>query len=154
MSELINRFVFRPFWRLTRAMTLGVRGIVQDSSGGVLLVRHSYMPGWHLPGGGVERGETMKFALLRELQEEGGVEPVGEPRLHGIFASRSFAGDHVAVFVIPEWREVTSSHEHEITASGFFALDALPEETTAGTRQRLAEVFSGAPVAEYWSDSK
>ena len=99
MSELISRFILRPYWRLTRAMTLGVRGIVRDGDGGILLVRHSYTPGWHLPGGGVERGETMKYALHRELQEEGGVEPLGEPRLHGIFANRNFSGDHVAVAV-------------------------------------------------------
>ncbi|MEZ5876737.1 MAG: NUDIX domain-containing protein [Tepidamorphaceae bacterium] len=154
MSKLINRYVFRPYWRLTRAMTLGVRGIVQNGDGGVLLVRHSYLPGWHLPGGGVERGETMRFALKRELQEEGGVEPVGEPRLHGIFANRKFAGDHVAVFVIPEWRAVPSSHGVEITGCDFFTMDALPGDATEATKARLMEVFSGAAVSEYWTETE
>ena len=153
MSELISRFILRPYWRLTRAMTLGVRGIVRDGDGGILLVRHSYTPGWHLPGGGVERGETMKYALHRELQEEGGVELLGEPRLHGIFANRNFSGDHVAVFVVSEWRGVAHSHGREITDCGFFPLDALPDDVTEGTKLRLAEVFSGVPVSEYWSES-
>ena len=134
-------------------MTLGVRIVVTDAESRVLLVRHSYVAGWHLPGGGVERGETMKYALHRELQEEGGVEPLGEPRLHGIFANRNFSGDHVAVFVVSEWRGVAHSHGREITDCGFFPLDALPDDVTEGTKLRLAEVFSGVPVSEYWSES-
>ena len=150
---MITRFVFRPYWRLTRAMTLGVRGVVQDGDGGILLVRHSYTPGWHLPGGGVERGETLGYALARELQEEGGVEPVGAPRLHGVFANRGFSGDHVAVFVVSDWRAVPHSHGREITGCGFFPRGALPEGTTEGTRMRLAEIFEAAPVSDYWTDA-
>ncbi|MCB1471773.1 MAG: NUDIX domain-containing protein [Rhodobiaceae bacterium] len=151
MSEFVNRYLFRPYWRLTRAMTLGVRGVVRDGDGRVLLVKHSYLPGWHLPGGGVERGETLMFALRRELQEEGGVEVAGAPRLHGVFASRSFAGDHVAVFVVEDWRAVAHSHGHEITGCDFFDLAQLPQDTTEGTRARLSEIFAGAPVSEFWS---
>jgi hypothetical protein len=38
----------------------------------------------------------------------------------------------------------------EIVAHGFFAPDSLPEETTASTRQRIAEVLARRTVTELW----
>src|SRR5215813_11261365 len=73
------------YWRFSRAATLGARALVIDGAGRVFLVKHSYVPGWHLPGGGVETGETMLEALARELREEGNIEVTGPPRLHGVF---------------------------------------------------------------------
>src|SRR5580698_3385671 len=83
-ERLVLRF-FQLFFLLTRPMTLGVRGIVIDAQTRVFLVRHTYIPGWHLPGGGVEAGETMLTSLARELAEEGNIAMEEEPALHGIF---------------------------------------------------------------------
>src|SRR4051794_1810689 len=76
------------YWRFARGMTLGVRGVVIDGARRILLVQHSYVRGWHLPGGGVEPGETMREALARELTEEANIHLTGTPSLHGIFFNR------------------------------------------------------------------
>src|SRR3954454_1018371 len=140
------------YWRFARGMTLGVRGLVIDGAGRILLVQHSYVRGWHLPGGGVEVGETMLQALTRELAEEGNIRLTGAPSLHGVFFNRRVSKrDHVAVYVVQDFQqEGRFEPNREIAAASFFALDALPNDTTAATRARLAEVLGGAPISEHW----
>ncbi len=132
-------------------MTLGVRALVLDEAGRVLLVRHTYTHGWHLPGGGVERGETALAALLRELAEEGGVEPLAPPRLIGFHANHAnFPNDHIAVYRVDAWRTVPHAADGEIAERGFFAPDALPADTTKGTQRRIAEAFSEGETSAEW----
>lgn len=144
--------LLRRYWRLTRGLTLGAQGIIIDDAERVLLVRHGYRPGWWFPGGGVERGETLERALARELEEEAGVILEGAPELFGVFANfRSFPGDHIAVYVIRQWRQpVPPTPNVEIAETGFYARDALPEGTHAGVRRRLAELFEGAARSPDW----
>ena len=137
---------------LSRPLTLGVRGLVLDEQGRALLVKHGYVPGWHLPDGSVDAGESFEDALARELAEEANVVLEGSPTLHGLFHNRHVSRrDHVAVYVVRRFR-VTGERapDREIVAAQFFPLDALPPDTTRGTRSRLAEVLAGAPVSPAW----
>ncbi|MBV9970468.1 MAG: NUDIX domain-containing protein [Xanthobacteraceae bacterium] len=143
---------FHLYWRLSRGLTLGVRGLVLDGSGRIFLVKHTYVPGWHLPGGGVEPGETLRDALARELKEEGNIDLLEPPTLHAVyFNARVSQRDHVALFVVTAFRQPTPPEpDREILAHGFFSLDALPDDTVASVRARLAEVMMGAPVSQRW----
>jgi 8-oxo-dGTP pyrophosphatase MutT (NUDIX family) len=134
-------------------MTLGVRAAVFDGEGKVLLIRHSYTPGWHFPGGGVEPGEAIGEALQRELEEEAGIALTGEAELLGIYFSRHMSRrDHVAVFVCRHWRQARTPTipNLEIVDCRFFPADSLPEDTTAGTRRRIAEIVGGAGRSADW----
>lgn len=129
------------------AMTIGVRGMVLDERRGVFLVRHGYTPGWHMPGGAVDAGETIAEALARELVEEGNLHLTGAVALHGLYRNPRYPRDHVVrAFEQP----AAPRPNREIAESGFFRLDALPDGTTPATLRRLAEVLDGTPPAADW----
>nr|WP_292767381.1 NUDIX domain-containing protein [Mesorhizobium sp.] len=145
--------LFHLYFRLKRPMTFGVRGLVYDrEKNAVFLIRHTYVPGWQLPGGGVEVGETAMQALERELFEEGVIEITGEPVLKSIHFNRQASRrDHVAFYLIESFRQAAPKlPDREIAEAGFFPLDALPQATTPATRRRIAEVFSAVPVSPDW----
>ncbi len=150
------RRLMHIYWRLSRGLTLGVRGLVLDGEGRVFLIKHSYVKGWHLPGGGVEPGETMLTALARELKEEGNIEIGGNgrqaPAFHALyFNPKDSDRDHVALFVIRDFAQPAPPRRNaEIVGHGFFAPDALPDGTSPATRARIAEVLNGAAVVERW----
>jgi ADP-ribose pyrophosphatase YjhB (NUDIX family) len=150
--EPVLRHVFHFYWRFARGMTLGVRAVVIDQDSRVFLVKHSYVAGWHLPGGGVETGETFLDALRRELVEEGRIELVGEPVLHGLFFNSHVSRrDHVAVYVVRQFQQDGPPEpNHEIVACGFFETTALPPGTTEGTRLRISEVLDGQARIATW----
>ena len=85
------------YWRFSRAATLGTRAMVVDGTGRIFLVKHSYVDGWHLPGGGVETGETLLEALARELAEEGNIRLGGAPQLFGIYFNKRISRDRKSV---------------------------------------------------------
>ena len=152
MRRIIRHLAF-PLWLIKRGATLGVRAIIVDSEGRVLLVRHTYVPGWYLPGGGVEVGETMQQALEKELRQEVSVRLDGVAELVGIYLNIKLSRrDHVGLYICRYWYQSEPPGPNiEIAESGFFALDDLPEATTPGTRARLAEVLQGGKPSAYWS---
>lgn len=153
---LLDHGVLRRFFLLgalaTRGVTLGVRGIAVDPQGRVCLVRHTYIAGWHLPGGGVERGESADAAMVREFGEEAEIRPDAPLRLLGLYRNAGAAPrDHVAVFLVPAFTLLGPKQpDREIAEAGFFPADAPPEGTTRGTLARLRELREGLPPSSDW----
>jgi 8-oxo-dGTP pyrophosphatase MutT (NUDIX family) len=149
--ERLIRPFYQAYSRRTRGMTLGVRALVLDGDGRVLLVRHTYSRGWHMPGGGVERGETAALAMQRELMEEAGIKATAPLALVSIHsADAHFRGDHILLFRVPSWEACAPTQTGEIAEAGWFSPDALPEGTTAGTRKRIAEALGNAAAHPHW----
>lgn len=148
----LSKLVLQPWFRLTRAMTLGVRAAVFDDHGQILLIRHTYAPGWLFPGGGVERGETIHSALERELFEEAAIVTNSQnARLVGIFSNEKiFRGDHVALFKVTRFEQRNWKPGREIAEIGFFDPHDLPQGATNSTRQRISELVNNTPPPPHW----
>lgn len=152
VSRTLVRGALHLYWRFARGMTMGVRAVVLDVEGRVFLIRHTYLPGWHLPGGGVEVGETAQDALSREVMEEACIAVAGAPDLHGIFFNeRVSRRDHVLVYVVRDFEVLGEKRpDREIAEAGFFRPEELPPGVTRATKQRLDEVLNGAPLTATW----
>ena len=122
---------------IVRPLTLGVR-LILVRDGSVVLVRHTYQDFWFLPGGGVEKGETLEAAARREAREETGAQ-LGALTLHGVYTNfAEFKNDHVAVFQCTDFT-IAPRANSEIAACQFFRLDALPPDLAPGHLRRLNE---------------
>ncbi len=149
--EPFTRPLIYAFFSVTRGLTLGVRAVVTNGEGRVLMIQHTYIKGWYLPGGGVERGETAETAVVRELAEEAGVRALSRPRLVSAHSNEVVhPRDHVLVYRVDAWEPCAPDARGEIHAVGWFAPDALPADTSPGTRRRITEVFGGVESDPMW----
>lgn len=134
-----------------KPVTLGVRAAVFDGPA-LLLVRHTYMPGWHMPGGAIDPHESAADAAARELREETWIEAQDAPRFVSFhYNPMATKSDHVAFFVCDRWHAPRglATPNMEIAEVRFFARDALPSDVSAATVRRLAEL-DGTPLTGRW----
>lgn len=135
-------------------MTIGVRAAVENEAGQVCLVRHTYVKGWYMPGGGVERGEPAIEALRRELQEEAGIGLTAPPQLFGVYSNQhTFPNDHVLFYRVPwgAWAPAKATQMGEIAEIIWADPKAPPDGITKGNLLRLKEVYGGAEISPFWS---
>lgn len=134
--------LYRIYTFFVRPVVSGVR-VLLVQEGQVLLVRHTYLKGWYLPGGGVKRGETLDETARREAREEVGAE-LGDIRLLGAYSNFELnRSDHNIVFICTDFT-ADCTHDREIAEVRFFPLTSLPEDIQPGHRRRIEEYAAGA----------
>ena len=144
----------RCFRRLRGTTTLGVRGLVLDRDDRVALVLHTYLDGWYLPGGGVQRGESYDRALARELGEEIGLDAFRIERVLGVYHDTvTLKDDHVVAYVVRTYASappLRTADPFEIQRVEWFALDGLPDDLSPATARRIAEFKAGVTGGGAW----
>ena len=145
--------ILHLFFGITRPMTIGSRCIIHDGAGSVMLVRHTYLSGWHLPGGGVDVGETCESAVIREVAEESTIDLIGKPVLFGVYLNSVVSPrDHIILYISDSWnlKQDLSLKRLEIAETAMFNLNDLPIDIDSSTRQRLDEWRGITKVSLIW----
>jgi 8-oxo-dGTP pyrophosphatase MutT (NUDIX family) len=140
-------FCFRIFTFFFRPVRVGTRVMmIQDEK--ILLIRHTYLHGWYMPGGGLKRGETLEQAARREAREETGAE-LRDLKLLGAYTSfKDYKTDHNILFLCRDFT-LNGKHDREIAEARFFPLGDLPEDMLPGHRRRLEEYRAGVEPPQF-----
>ena len=137
---------------IRRRVTLGARVALIDGEK-VFLIRHTYLPGWQFPGGGVEPGESAATAGARELFEETGYRPTAPLEMHGLYHNANLVTnrDHIAFFTCRQFEAIRPFRtDLEIAEGGWFDYRALPAPMAPGAARRIDEIFGATPRSETW----
>ena len=148
--------LYKSLWALRNQLlgilgirTIGARALVMTQTH-VLLVKHTYQKGWCTIGGGVDKGESPRTALIRELHEEVGVVPLEEPVLFSVYHSRFEKRDDYIVFYIVKKISIDESDSWEIAEKKWFPLEKLPPDITPATLRRVEEVLGKREKSDIW----
>ena len=127
-------------WKLLRPRTRGVKVMLFNGAGEIILIRNSYGRSdlFVLPGGGVRPWEGPGPAARREVREELGceVERLAPVSIH--YSAAEGKRDTIHLFtalVSGRPRE----DRFEVEEALFFPLDSLPENLSEATRRRIEE---------------
>lgn len=144
--------VLHTYFLATRALTLGVRAAVITPDDMFVLVRHSYTPGWHFPGGGLEMNEIASEGLRREIEQEAGISAPLDLSLFGVYFNQAVSKrDHVLLFTCRySGRIPRKSASLEIAAIRAFGLDDLPSDIDRGTERRMREIQGLEKMDSVW----
>lgn len=150
LMRLVNA-IRRLYWWLVRPKTRGVRGIVLNDHGEILLARHRYLKGWYLPGGKVGRKEDAPTALQREIQEETGIKGALVGHLVGTYTSeQEYKRDSIEVFFVRVSDSLSQRLDLEVEDARFFPIDSLPSDISPATQRRIAEYRQELPISAAW----
>ena len=138
----------RSLQRLLGASTVGVRILVINDKDEVMLVKHTYVDGWHLPGGGVHPGESLRQAAKRELEEETGILATGSLEIINIYYHTIHSvNDYPVLFRLKEFAiKQNVALSAEIKEAQWFSILQLPKDISASTLKRINEYISTKEV--------
>ncbi len=109
----------------------------------ILLTKREDFETWILPSGGVEDGESIAQAAIRETKEETGLD-VELTRLVGIYSRLgNMSPVHAVLFAAKPIGGEIKCQEGETIAVEWFAFDEIPSPLSAGHKKRVEDAIAG-----------
>lgn len=154
---MIPKFLYKPLYtirntifKLIGAKTMGARALVIRNDE-ILLVKHTYQKGWCTIGGAVDKNESPREAVIRELVEEVGVITLEKPDLFGIYLNKHHKrDDYVALYIVRNFEMQKNSYSPEIAEKKWFPLTQLPHDITPSTLKRIEEYLEQNEKSDKW----
>jgi len=111
--------------------------------GKILLTQREDFETWILPSGGIEDGESIAQAAIRETKEETGLD-VELTRLVGVYSRLSnISPGYMVLFAARPIGGEIKCQEGETIAVQWFAFDRIPSPLSAGHKRRIEDAISG-----------
>jgi len=128
---------------LQRNPFLTVDAIIETGGGIVLINRKNPPPGWAIPGGFVDYGETLEDAVIREAKEETGLDIRLIRQFHTYSEPKRDPRHHTVSTIFIAEASGTPVAADDAKEAGIFTKDNLPDEIAFDHRQILEDYFSG-----------
>ncbi len=122
---------------------LTVDAIIEVDDGIVLIKRKNPPPGWAIPGGFVDYGETLEQAVVREAKEETGLDIRLVRQFHTYSDPKRDPRHHTVSTIFIAAASGTPVAADDAKEAGIFTRDSLPGEIAFDHRQILEDYFSG-----------
>lgn len=137
---------------LLRRPVVGILAAARTPEGRWLLIRRGDTGTWAMPGGTLEWGETLRTAVVREVEEETGASVTGIGRLIGVYSAPARDSRFHAVTVLVE-AEVSAplkgpNNPLEVLEVREFTDAELPSNLAYGMKDMLDDARTGRTVVE------
>ncbi|MBI5196829.1 MAG: NUDIX hydrolase [Nitrospirae bacterium] len=122
---------------------LTVDAIIEIEDGIILIKRKNPPPGWAIPGGFVDYGETIEDAVIREAKEETGLDVRLLRQFHTYSDPKRDPRHHTVSVIFIAKADGKPKAGDDAKEVGIFTRNSLPGELAFDHRQILEDYFSG-----------
>lgn len=138
--KLLN-FLRKIYWFIFRPKTIGVKCLIQNQDNKYLLIKNTYSGDyWTIPGGGINKNESLENAVIREVKEEVGVDITGLKQLGSYFSEIEYKKDTIYLYTAKTNQTDITKNQLEISEALWFDKDSIPQNRSRSLDMILSKM--------------